>query len=228
MFVKKSPKANLESNRLPLFFIGILFAASVILTAFEWKTFNPVETDYLGSIDIGELPPEPIFTVTTINKPLPPPPPPKPMDHINLVDDIPSFDSIDDLAFPDFDDPVIPQDIERIIEEDDLIGVLEGFVVDEVPSFVGGEEAMMNYLYHAISYPEAARKVRIQGTVWIEFVVAKDGSIRDITVLRGIGGGCEEIAVKAIEQMPRWNPGKQKGIAVDVRFRLPVVFTLRN
>jgi protein TonB len=85
----------------------------------------------------------------------------------------------------------------------------------------------MNYLTSNIRYPEQARELDIQGTVFIEFVVEKDGSITNVVVKRGIGGGCDEEAVRVVKSMPKWKPGKQRGKPVRVRYTLPVRFQLR-
>lgn len=85
---------------------------------------------------------------------------------------------------------------------------------------------MHKYLNDSIRYPEEAVKAGIQGTVFIAFVVEKDGRITNAQVLRGIGGGCDEAAVRAVKQMPTWIPGEHKGQTVRVRYTLPVKFTL--
>jgi protein TonB len=100
--------------------------------------------------------------------------------------------------------------------------------VQEMPSFPGGEEELLRYLAHAVVYPEIARELGITGVVYIAFVIEKDGSITQVVVKRGIGGGCEDAAVRAVKMMPRWNPGRQQGMPVRVQFILPVKFTLRG
>jgi protein TonB len=97
---------------------------------------------------------------------------------------------------------------------------------DLMPSFGAGEKELLEYLAKNIKYPEIALKNGISGTVVIQFIVDKSGQIKDIVVLRGIGGGCEEEALRVIRQMPSWTPGKQKGKPVNVRFILPVRFKM--
>jgi TonB family protein len=98
--------------------------------------------------------------------------------------------------------------------------------VEKIPEFPGGIDALMNYLSKNIKYPKVARKNNIQGKVYIKFIVSADGSINDVTIIRGIGGGCEEEAVRVVENMPRWSPGYANGEAVDVYYSLPIIFTL--
>lgn len=99
-------------------------------------------------------------------------------------------------------------------------------VVEETPKFPGGDEARAAYLQKAISYPEKAKKDKIEGTVYVSFIVEKNGTISNVKVLRGIGGGCDEMAVSAIQNMPAWTPGMQRGKAVRVQFNMPVKFAL--
>jgi protein TonB len=84
----------------------------------------------------------------------------------------------------------------------------------------------MKYLQDNIRYPAIARESGIQGTIYITFVVERDGSITDVKVLRGIGGGCDEEAIRVVQNMPKWTPGKQRGRPVRVQFSMPIRFTL--
>lgn len=99
-------------------------------------------------------------------------------------------------------------------------------VVEESPQYPGGEEARQKFLAENLNYPQAAREASIQGTVYVAFTVEKDGSITEPAILRGIGAGCDEEALRVIKKMPPWTPGKQRGKAVRVRLTLPVKFTL--
>lgn len=100
-------------------------------------------------------------------------------------------------------------------------------VVEVDPEFPGGMEALIKYLSENIKYPEQAKKDKIQGKVYISFVVEKDGSVADAKVLRGIGGGCDEEALRVVNAMPKWTPGKQRNTPVRVQFNLPVAFKLQ-
>jgi len=101
-------------------------------------------------------------------------------------------------------------------------------IVENMPEFPGGESALEKYLATNIKYPQAARESGVIGKVFVNFVVEKDGSITDVKVLRGIGRGCDEEAVRVVKGMPKWKPGTQKGKPVRVSFNLPVEFTLQN
>jgi protein TonB len=99
-------------------------------------------------------------------------------------------------------------------------------VVEENPQFPGGDAELYKFLHESIKYPEEAKELGIQGRVFVNFVVETDGSVSNVKVLRGIGGGCDEEAIRVVKSMPRWTPGKQRGIPVRVSYNLPIKFTL--
>lgn len=99
-------------------------------------------------------------------------------------------------------------------------------VVEQMPRFPGGEEARIKYLTQNIRYPAEARDNGIQGRVYVTYVVEADGSISNVRVLRGIGGGCDEEAAQLISNMPNWEPGKQRGKPVRVQFNMPILFSI--
>ena len=98
--------------------------------------------------------------------------------------------------------------------------------ISTFPEFVGGEKARNRFVANNLKYPEIAVRDRIQGTVYLSFIVQQDGSVNDIKVIRGIGGGCDEEAVRVVSLMPRWIPGTQNGKPVNVLFYMPVFFKL--
>jgi len=99
-------------------------------------------------------------------------------------------------------------------------------VVEKQPKYNGGYDAMLNFLKKNIKYPESAKKSGIQGTVYVQFVVEKTGKISRIKILRGIGKECDEEAVRVVNSMPKWIPGRQSGKTVPVMFQIPVRFQL--
>jgi len=98
--------------------------------------------------------------------------------------------------------------------------------VEEMPVFPNGSEAMYTFIYNSIEYPPIAKANGISGNVIVQFVVSAEGEIEQAIVVRGIGGGCNEEALRVINSMPRWNPGKHNGINVPVVFTLPIKFSL--
>ena len=99
-------------------------------------------------------------------------------------------------------------------------------VVEVMPVYPGGEEARIKFIQENIKYPKEALKNNISGTVFITFIIEKDGKITNVKALRGIGGGCDEEAIRVISMMPNWKPGTQRGQAVRVQFNMPIKFNL--
>jgi protein TonB len=99
-------------------------------------------------------------------------------------------------------------------------------VVEKQPSYPGGQDGYRKFLIENIKYPEEALKKGVTGTVFITFVVEKDGSVTHVKVLRGIGSGCDEEALRVVKMMPKWVPGELKGKKVAVQFNLPIRFNL--
>ena len=99
--------------------------------------------------------------------------------------------------------------------------------VEVMPEFPGGDQAMMDFVATNVKYPKEAMDKEISGRVLVSFIVEKDGSITDAKVVKGIGGGCDEEAVRVVNAMPKWKPGKQKGKPVRVSFMMPFTFKLQ-
>ena len=111
-------------------------------------------------------------------------------------------------------------------EDEDRPGVY--IVVEQMPEFPGGDKGFYQYITDNIKYPVEAREKGIQGRVFVNFIVEPNGSVSDIRVLRGIGGGCDEEAVRVMESMPKFKPGMQNGEAVRVSYTVPVNFKLED
>lgn len=98
--------------------------------------------------------------------------------------------------------------------------------VEKMPAFPGGVQKFADYLKTNLKYPDQALRNNVQGKVFVQFIVEKDGSLTDIKVIRAIGDGCDEEAVRLIKASPKWNPGMQNGEPVRVYYTLPVIFEL--
>ena len=99
-------------------------------------------------------------------------------------------------------------------------------IVQEMPKFPGGDKELFQFVADHIKYPEEAKKAGTEGRVYVGFIVEPDGSLSDFKVLRGIGHGCDEEALRIVESMPKWQPGTQRGKAVRVQYLIPVNFKL--
>jgi protein TonB len=99
--------------------------------------------------------------------------------------------------------------------------------VEDMPEFPGGEQAMMDFVSKNVVYPKEAQEKGISGRVMVSFIVEKDGSVNEVKIVRGIGGGCDEEAVRVVKAMPKWKPGKEKGKPVRVSYMMPIIFKLQ-
>jgi protein TonB len=112
---------------------------------------------------------------------------------------------------------------------DDPEAKKETFITaEEMPAYTGGDAERQKFLSETIKYPALAVDNGIQGTVYVQFVVDSKGNITDVKIMRGIGGGCDEEALRVVKMMPPWHPGKQNGKAVRVLFTMPVIFKLQS
>lgn len=112
------------------------------------------------------------------------------------------------------------------VEDEDRPGVY--IVVDQMPEFPSGDKGLYQFIADNVKYPAEAKEEGIKGRVFVNFIVEPDGSVSDIRVLRGIGGGCDEEAVRVVESLPRFKPGMQDGEAVRVSYTIPVFFRLED
>lgn len=134
----------------------------------------------------------------------------------------------------------VPEDVVPLAGEP--AEVLEGFVeptcdesepevymiVEQMPEFPEGNDKLKEYILSNTQYPQEAIEKGVEGKVFVGFVVEKDGSIGDVELLRGIGYGCDEEAMRVVRSLPKWNPGKQYGKTVRVRYQIPVFFKLED
>jgi periplasmic protein TonB len=221
MEARKSPEADLEKRRSSFMLIGLLTALAVTLVAFEWTAFERGPGE-MAQLDIDFLEEEVIPPSAT--PPPPPPPPPAPTTVIEIVEDDEVIEEVEVVDMEVTETTVVEPIVRREepVEEEQIFTIVE-----EMPSFPGGEAELFKYLGKTIKYPQMATDAGISGVVYVTFVVGKDGKISDVKVLRGIGGGCDEEAIRVVKSMPTWKPGKQRGKAVPVQYNLPIRFTLR-
>lgn len=224
MEIKKNPKVDLENKKGIFFQVGLIIALVVVFAAFEYKSYDKTTIDLASRIveDIAEE----IIPITEQKVKPPPPPPPKQVIKINIVEDDVEVEDELDIDVEADDETVIEEYIPE--EEEEEIGEEEIFqVVENQPEFPGGMSELYVFLRENVKYPPIAKESGIQGRVFVNFVVEKNGSISNVKVLRGIGGGCDEEAIRVVNSMPKWNPGKQRGKPVRVSFNLPIKFTLQ-
>lgn len=228
MEVKKSPKADLDSKRLTFALIGLVVSLFIVWRVFEIKSYDKRTLENLQrTVEIIE---EEMVEITKQEAPKPQPPAPKPQaTQIQVVEDDVEVEDEIDINAEVSQEEIIEEYVYEApeIEEEEIVEAEIFTVVEQMPEFPGGAAEMTRFIQKNIKYPMMARESDIQGRVYINFVVEPDGSVSNVTVMRGIGGGCDEEAVRIVNMMPKWNPGKQRGIAVRCSFTVPIVFRLQ-
>ena len=222
---KKSPKANLENKKLMFTQIGLIISLLVAWLAFEHKSYDKREIDP-SLLNREVVVDEEMVEITKQEEPKPQPVEvPKQTTQLEIVqDDVETEDleiNVEVQQDEVIDDYVAPEVVEEEVVEQEIFQIVE-----EMPSYPGGEKALLEYVAKNIKYPQIARETGIQGRVFVGFVVEPDGSVSNVKILRGIGGGCDEEAMRVIKSLAKWKPGKQRGKAVRVSYQLPVVFKL--
>ncbi|GAB4237528.1 MAG: energy transducer TonB [Ekhidna sp.] len=219
---KKNKKYDLERRR-PLFFgIGMIISISLALVAFEWKSpIDPIDVYSATNTEFDDYVP-PI----TINTP-PPPPPPTPKSII--IEEV--TEEVDENIEVLIDQNILETDPIEFIPppsapKEEPEEAIRSFA-EEMPSFEGGMDAFYSYLSRKIRYPRSAQQMGIEGKVFVQFIVEKDGSLSDIRVLKGIGMGCDEEALRVMSQVPQFIPGKQGDVRVRVKMIIPIFFKLQ-
>lgn len=233
MELKKSPKFNLENHKVLSFLIGLAIALSVIYVALEWRSNNGLEKSDRQALDIAEL--EDAMLVPEQQEPEPPEPEAVPEQKIEValpeefkvVDDnkevakitLVSTDERKELPPPA---PIVQAPPAQEEEEDKIFEIVE-----EKPIPPGGSnEALLKWIRTELRYPEVAAENGIQGRVYVQFVVERDGSVSDVKVVRGVDPSLDREALRVVSKMGKWTPGKQRGKPVRSRYSVPITFQL--
>ena len=227
MELKKSQKADLENKRGLFLQIGMFVALAVVLYAFNY-TEKVAKADSLGQMSASDINEEMIpITRQEEIKPPPPPPPPAAIEILNIVDDKTTIN--DDLEIMDSEATketkvevaqIVTEEKEKV--EDEIF-----VVVENMPEFPGGELALRKFIAQAIKYPTIAQENGIQGKVFVNFVVDRDGSVSNAKIARGVDPSIDKEALRVVMTLPKWKPGMQRGKAVRVSYTVPISFQLQ-
>jgi periplasmic protein TonB len=222
---KKSEKADLTRKTFLFFNIGLIVALSIAIAAFTYK----VEDDTAGA----DLANNQAVVEETIEVPpteqLPPPPPKIEQPQIVEVPDETEIEEeleIDMDTETDVTETKQEVAIAPVVEEEKEDPNTIFTVVEETAAPIGGMGAFYEYVGKKIKYPAQAKRMGIEGKVFVEFVIEKDGSITDVKAIKGIGGGCDQEAERILASAPKWKPGKQRGKPVRQKMVLPINFKL--
>ncbi|MBX2964556.1 MAG: energy transducer TonB [Cyclobacteriaceae bacterium] len=220
---KKSAKADLTNKSWLFFNIGLVITMLIMVRAFNYSTKDDADAKDLAQNtnnieEIMEVPPTE----------QPPPPPPK-IQQPQIIE-VPNEEEIKEDIKVEFDVEVTEDTkVEEIViapveEKEDVDQIF--LVVEETATPKGGMSAFYKYVGDKMKYPAQARRMGVEGKVFVEFVINRDGSITDVKAIKGIGAGCDEEAVRVVQSAPPWNPGKQRGKPVRQRYVVPITFKL--
>ncbi|MDR0969512.1 MAG: TonB family protein [Lentimicrobiaceae bacterium] len=225
METKKSPKADLEPKKLTFTLIGLIITLAIVFSAFEYKSYDKRTVDLIQRA-VEDIPEE-IIPITEQQVKPPPPPPQIQPQQLQIVEDDVEVDTDIEINVEVDQTVEIEEYVPPVQEEEEILEHEIFTIVESMPIFPGGGEAkMMEFIAKSLKYPPLARESGIQGRVFVFFVVETDGSVSGAKVVRGIGGGCDEEALRVINSMPKWTPGKQRNKPVRVSFTIPVRFVL--
>jgi len=220
---KKTEKADLQNKSFMFFSLGLIVSLLLSITAFTYRVYDDTTAKDLSkntanNEEILEVPPTQQL----------PPPPPK-IQQPQIIE-VPDEKKIEEEIEINMDTEVTEQTkveevkIQEVEEKEDPDQIF--LVVEETAAPTGGMPAFYEFVSKKLKYPAQARRMGIEGKVFVEFVIERDGSITDVKAIKGIGAGCDEEAVRVLQSAPKWKPGKQRGKPVRQRMVLPIAFKL--
>ncbi len=219
---RKNKSADLHGHYKSSLLLGGVITLGLLVGLFR-ADIRPAEPEKSFIPDVEPIAMQEVVNTIQRDKPPPPPRPPAPVevpDTEVLEEDEFNLDPIDlvDVALP-AGPPPAPPTAAALPEDDEVVDFVR---VEEMPELIGG----MKGLQRAVRYPEVAKKAGVEGRVFIQFVVDETGRVVDPVILKGIGAGCDEEALRAVQQA-RFEPGKQRNRPVRVRMTLPINFRLK-
>jgi protein TonB len=225
LIVIKAAHAKKQENQSVLFFqIGLTVSLAIMVMLFNWNFETDAKIIMLTNDQLAKF--EEIQDIPLTKQP--PPPPPK-LIQAPVIIEVPDEEILEEVDITIDVEVTEEMTVEDVVfEEVEIEEVAEEifFAVESPPAPVGGMKTFYQYVGKNINYPNQARRAGIQGRVFLKFVVNADGAITDITLLKGIGYGCDEEAIKVLRNAPKWQAGKQRGKPVRVFMTLPITFQL--
>lgn len=223
MKAKKTKRANLENKRTIIFQSGLVIALSLILVAFEWDS----ELNRSNLADLPDFKIEDDFVpITRPEKPKPKPQEQRTIEVLNIVDDIIDIDEEVEIEDSEADE-FMAVAIRYVEDDEEELSAVPFYKVEEKPTFIGGDKALLSFLATETIYPPTAKEAGIQGKVYVQFVINEKGQIVDVQLARGVHPLLDKEALRVVKSMPRWEPGVQGGKKVAVNFHVPINFVLR-
>jgi periplasmic protein TonB len=221
---KKTEKADLTKKSFLFLTVGLVVSLLLAIMAFSYRVYDDTSVTDLSNTDAME---EEILEVPPTEQ-LPPPPPK--IQQPQIIE-VPDEKKIEEEIEINMDTEVTE---ETKVEEIKIAPVEEEkedpnqifLVVEETAAPIGGMPAFYEFVGKKLKYPAQARRMGVEGKVFVEFVIERDGTITDVKAIKGIGAGCDEEAVRVLQSAPKWKPGKQRGKPVRQRMVLPIAFKL--
>ena len=240
MEIKKSSKASLEKGQSLAFLMGMVIGLAILFVGFEWGTKEEQVVTQSGIVDI--LAEEEIEITTQQMEANAPPPPPPPVQQQEVVAEVLTIveDNVDvgnqtlmssedtqrEAQTQTYVPPAVV--VAAVVVEEEVSEQHIFEIVEDQAEFPGGMAALTAFLNANIKYPPIAQENGLSGRVTVQFVINQDGSIVDAEVIRGVDPSLDREALRVVNSMPKWTPGKQRGKPVRVRYTLPVQFRLQN
>lgn len=217
---KKSEKADVDRRRGLFFLIGLTFSLVFVVVVLNWEQAQGEIDTPMGNLELEEE--EELIDITRQEQKSPPPPPPP------QIEEVPDEEEIEEEVVDMDIEATEDTEIETIVEEGpEEVDEDEVFVmVEDNPSFPGGQEAMFAFIGKNVQYPRMEQENNITGRVTVSFIVEKDGSISNVKVLKGVSPGLDKEAIRVIKSMPKWSPGQQQDRKVRVKVTIPIFFRL--
>lgn len=226
---KRIRHANDDANRALYLTIGLTLSLLLVIVAMEWKFYGNSGLSTINASDVNTF--EEVIDIPNTLQPPPPPPVNNLAPVFSEVDDEVILEELDVKVDVEMSDAtvvkaVVYEPVQFEMEEEKAEEIFT--IVEQKPEPVGGMAAFYKYVAETIEYPNLAKTNNISGKVYVRFVVNKTGEISNVEVLKGIGGGCDEEAVRVIKSAANWTPGRQRGKPVKVYMSVPIIFTLRE
>lgn len=222
---KKSGLVDVNKYRGLIGNVGLMLSLGLVLSAFEFPDFGEQTLVDMGSLQVDL---EEMMEIPPTEQQQPKPPKIQAPQIIEVEDEEIEEDIEVDLDM-EADEDVIIEEV-MVEEEPEKEEVAPAFfdIVEESAAPKGGMNAFYKYIKKNIKYPNQAKRMGVEGKVFVRFIIDTDGSITNVEVMKGIGAGCDEEAIRILQNAPNWNPGKQRGVPVRQRMVFPLSFVLGN
>ncbi len=227
MEIKKEREATSAEHRVLFLNVGMALSILLVTLAINWQFSGDQDL-----VDLGQVVDQAEEIIEIPISEQPPPPPPSKAPEVYVIKEVANEEIIEEIevkldveiaaneASEQFE--YVPVEVEEEVVEEVFT------IVETAPEPVGGYEAFHKFIAESLTYPRSAARMNISGKVFVQFVVEKDGSLTDIVVVKGIGAGCDEEALRVVSLAPKWNPGKQRGTPVRVAKVIPIRFVLHT